>query len=167
MAQAREIFRYFNGQKEVCADPMVLEDRWFKAIETVDINYVMDRFYGPDFIHNFDEAGKPIDEDGKPIVVSDEDVNTALAVRSEAMQELLPLIYKLFNSHPLDEDGNGMMSAEALEAFTAWNIFRTRVKKNTDENAKTSSSTDSATGEETRTTGTNSSTPSISTATAP
>lgn len=167
MERSRDIFRYWNGQKEVCADPMVLEERWFKAIESVDINFILDQFYGPDFIRQFNDDGKPIDESGNIIEVSDEDINTALKFRNSALGQLAPIIHQVFGTHPLDDEGNGMTTAEALDAFTAWNVFRSEVKKNTEENAKTSSSTGTASGGETRPTAGNSSTRSTSTASVP
>jgi hypothetical protein len=125
----RNIFTYFNGTRDVKVDPMVLEYAWRDAVRGVDIESVMSRFFGPDFLHASDEDFAKLD-------VPDDVLKMALDRRDEATAELIPVLCKTFGVKTLAEDQeDGMTYAEILRAYTAWMGFVTAVKKNTDSSA--------------------------------
>ena len=140
------IFSYSNGKETVFADPLAVERRWFKACESVDINSILDRFYGPDFLHNIDENGIAHDDNGKPLPeMTPESIELALKEREEAVVELLPVLYEAFQLSPIDpKTGEGTTETEALKAYSDFMEFRINVKKNTETYVNSSQSTESA-----------------------
>lgn len=127
----REIFSYTINDKLVYADPMMIERKWQAESAKVDIKSIMTNFYGPEFIRRFNDDGIPIDENDQVIPgITEEAIEFALKLRSEATAELVPLLYVVFDEKPLAKDGSGATEAEIIDAFTEFMIYQYNIKKN-------------------------------------
>lgn len=139
----KRIFSYKVNGESVFVDPLVLEDQWYKESQKVDISSILDRFSGPKFIQKFNKNDEPIDEDGNLIPgITKEMLDFAFKARDEATQELIPVLYATFKETPIQRDGSGVTQAEILDAFTDFMNFRFDLKKNTNNDLNSQSSTD-------------------------
>jgi hypothetical protein len=132
----RKIFKYFNGEKEVFADPMVIERRFQKACESVDINTIIGMVAGPEWLGQIartDEEGKSYDSAGNFLPeVTAASVKIAIDRQNEGIEELLPVLYETFGLKPLQGDGTGTTTEEILDAYSSYNEFVASLKKNTE-----------------------------------
>lgn len=132
----KNIFSYkING--ETCyADPLRLERRWQRIIESVDIDSLFKNLVGPEFLQNIDENGIAHDAEGNVIPQATPAViKLALSKRNESIDELTPLFYKLFEVSPIDpKTGEGVLEEDVWAAYQAFQTFADDVKKNTDMN---------------------------------
>ena len=103
-SEQREIFRYSNGQKTVCADPAVLYRRFLKAVG------------GEQSLQDIDQQA-----------LSDD-----MELAGAAGEKLLGAIRDAFNLKPLDEDGNGATEPEQLKAYTDFLEYLSESKKKVD-----------------------------------
>jgi len=87
--EERQIFRYHNGTKVVCADPMVLYRRFLKSV-----------------------GGEQTLGDLEKHIHSGND-----QLAEEATGRLLVAIQGAFNLQPLDEEGQGTTESEQLKAY--------------------------------------------------
>lgn len=99
--QERGIFKYHNGTRDVCADPLAIQRKLIKALNGQDLDVLF---------NNVDKGEGSLVEDS---------IDTVLAVTRQA-----------FNVSPLDEDGNGLTEKETWALLLSWLDFMAQVKKN-------------------------------------
>ena len=99
--EERQIFRYHNGTKMVCADPAVLYRRFLKAI-----------------------GGEQRLGDIEKKLASAND-----QLVEQGIEELLPAVREGLNLKSLDEEGQGATEAEQLRAYYGFLEFLTESKK--------------------------------------
>lgn len=138
----KNIFSFKDGEKTVFMDPAVIERRWLEGGQQIDIETVLSKFSGPDFVRNIID-GVCCDENGKPLEhVTNEMMRHATNARIEAASELVPILYKMFELQPISrETGEGTTEDEILDIWDEYLEYVDGVKKNTEMTPNSPSST--------------------------
>jgi hypothetical protein len=115
-------FLYYDGYKWRYGDPFVIDARYYEAGETnpTESYYAWMR-------EGFDAEGKPIQD------LPDDVLEKNYALRMKGGLGLLPNLLKAFDIKPADEStGEGLRADQVIDIWTRFNLFKTKVKKNTD-----------------------------------
>lgn len=136
----KRIFQYFNGEKNVWADPLKIDRQHVEAIQDCDFNTILKNVEGPEFFKYIKDGEYYFDEEFKD-KVPQSTVKFAMNAQSEALEQLFPILYKTFGLKPIDPDtGEGCTEFEILDAWKAFSQFQDDVKKNTEQNPNSQSS---------------------------
>ncbi len=101
------IFRYHNGQREVCADPVVLYRRLLRAVGQQDINRLLDT-----------------------IAPADPNIKQPRQLVDDAWETLATAACTAFGLTPLDANGNGLTENRQMEVLFEYLSWMDGVKKN-------------------------------------
>jgi hypothetical protein len=134
--EARRIFRFNDGTKDRCADPLMIDLKRRRASSAIDYEIEMRNFFGPEWLPDW-RFKKQL-----PDGITEDTAREADNRQAEAEEKLLPVWYAAFGCQPIDDEGNGTTALEIIRIQTEFSEFEADVKKNTDVLPSESPSTD-------------------------
>lgn len=121
----RDIFKFHDGVKDRSLDPIMIDLRLRKASKSVDLQTIMEDFFGPEWLEKLQKQEERTESEENALKIASE-------AQMEATEKLLPILYSAFQCVPAEDNEAGTTASEIINIYTSYLLFQTNVKKNTE-----------------------------------